>query len=91
MVTSGNGARLVAAALFACLAGLLAALAALSHGPPAPVWRFVAIAVAAHAPFAAMLVLASRGFAPRALLVVAAAAALRLILVVGHTTGSDAD
>jgi len=89
MDTSGKGRQIASAALYACLAGLLAALAALSHGPHPPVWRLVAIAVAAHVPFAAILVSASRGWAPRVLVVVCAAAALRLVLVFGHPVFSD--
>jgi hypothetical protein len=89
MGASGKSAQIAAAGLFVCLAGLLAALAALSHGPFAPVWRFVAIAVAAHAPYAAIRVLARRGFRPRAIAVIAAAAILRLVLASGHPVFSD--
>jgi hypothetical protein len=89
MDMSGKRPQLVAATLFTCLAGLLATLAALSHGPHVPVWRLVAIAVAAHAPYGALLVLVSRGREPRALVVVCAAAALRLALVFGHPVFSD--
>jgi hypothetical protein len=89
MITSGKGARVAAAFLFACLAGLLVALAALSHGPFVPVWRLVGIAVVAHAPYAALLVLAWRGREPRAIAVICAAAALRLALVFGHPVFSD--
>ncbi|MCK9459298.1 MAG: glycosyltransferase 87 family protein [Proteobacteria bacterium] len=87
---SGRGARIVAAALFACLAGLLAALAAASHGSPSPVWRLVAIAIVAHAPYAALIAIAARGREePGAIVVICAAAALRLVLVFGSPVFSD--
>jgi hypothetical protein len=83
-----KGRRIALAILFACLAAALAALAALSSGEKAPVWRFVALAIAAHAPYAAIVALSVRAKAPP-LLVLSAAAALRLVLVAGEPVFSD--
>lgn len=85
-----KGRRIAAAALFVCLAAALGAMAALSSGVQAPVSRFVALAVAAHAPYAGIVALAARcgGKVPLPA-VVAAAAALRLVLLWGEPVLSD--
>ena len=80
--------RIALGALFATLAGALAAAAALSWGAKTPVWRFVAIAVAAHAPYAAILFLA-RDLRVRPALVLGAAAVLRIALAAGRPVFSD--
>jgi hypothetical protein len=88
MSSSDKRGWLAVGAMFACLVGAFALAAAWSHGARAPVWRFVAIAIVAHAPYAGILALARRVPMTPAL-VLGAAAILRLTLVAGAPVLSD--
>jgi len=73
------------------LGGILIALAAASASDPSPVWRPIALAMGAHAPYAALVVLAFRRGAPAGSgwIMVGAFLALRLLLVAAPPIFSD--